>query len=264
VARILVTGSRGLLGSAVVARARTQGWDVIAATREDADVRDSAQVHALTVRARPQAVVHCAYVQDGPAADETIVAGSRHVARAAAEAGARLIHVSSDRVFAGRAEAYTEDDEPDPIDPYGAAKAGAEEQVAAACPGAVVVRTSLLWRLDPPSELVRTVVDAVEGRTPMAFFVDEVRAPTHVDDLAAACVALAGRAELGGPLHLAGPVAVSRHDFARGIAAALGHDPSSVRAGHQADHGAPRPPVLVLDSTRARQVLGWAPRRPPS
>jgi dTDP-4-dehydrorhamnose reductase len=262
-ARLLVTGSRGLLGAAVVDRARTQGWDVVAATRRDADVRDEAAVRALIVRARPHAVVHCAYVRDGPLAEDTIVRGSRHVAHAATETGARMVHLSSERVFGGRPVPYSEEDLPDPIDPYGSAKAAAEAAVADECPTAVLIRTSLLWRLHPPTAPIRAVLDALEDRADTAFFVDEVRCPTHVADLASACVVLAARADLTGPLHVAGDVALSRFDFARRVATALGHDPDRIRGGHLADHSSPRPAVVILDSSLARLRLDWSPRPPP-
>ena len=74
------------------------------------------------------------------------------MARAAAAAGARLVHLSSDVVFSGRAgRPYAEEDAPDPITAYGAAKAEAERLVAAACRGAVLVRTSLIYGGPEPS-----------------------------------------------------------------------------------------------------------------
>jgi dTDP-4-dehydrorhamnose reductase len=255
--RLLVTGANGLLGAAVVSVATAGRSVVIAATRRDADVRDGDAVLRLVGEARPDAVVHCAYARDD---EEAIVRGSANVARAAASVDARLVHLSSDRVFRGRAEPYTEGHRTDPIDPYGAAKARAEEEVTAACPSAVLVRTSLLWRLDPPSASVQAVLDALAGTTSTAFFVDELRCPNHVDDLAAACVQLAARSDLEGPLHLAGSEAVSRYDLARRVAAALGRDPSRIRPGRQADHASPRPPAIILDSSRAAQLMGWSPR----
>jgi dTDP-4-dehydrorhamnose reductase len=258
--RLFVTGANGLLGGAVVSVATAARSVVIAATRHDADVRDRAAVRRLVGETRPDAVVHCAYTRDD---EETIVRGSANVAHAAASVDARLVHLSSDRVFRGRAEPYTEGDRTDPIDPYGAAKARAEEEVTAACPSAVLVRTSLLWRLDPPSASVQAVLEALTGTTSTAFFVDELRCPNHVDDLAAACVQLAARPDLPGPLHLAGSEAVSRYDLARRFAAALGIDPSRVRPGRQADHTSPRPPALILDSSRAARLLGWSPRHLP-
>jgi dTDP-4-dehydrorhamnose reductase len=245
-----------------VTAAERRGWDVVAATRRDADIRDARAVSRLMRQVAPTAIVHCAYTRDGPEARATIVDGSAHVARAATELGSRLVHLSSERVFGGRERPYTEADRMDPIDPYGAAKAAAEEAVGVACPAAVVVRTSLLWRLDPPSELVRAVVDALDAATAVSFFIDEIRCPTNVDELAAACLTVTERPELSGPLHLAGPLPLSRFDFARAVAVATGRDPEAVRAGRQADHGSPRPARVILDSSLARSGIGWSPSPP--
>ena len=75
------------------------------------DVRVPAEVRALLDRACPAAVVHTAYLQQGPAAWEVTAVGSGVVAEAARAVGARLVHLSTDVVFDGRARRpYTEDD----------------------------------------------------------------------------------------------------------------------------------------------------------
>lgn len=66
------------------------------------------------------------------------------LAMTAAKQGVRLVHVSSDAVFSGARVHYDESSLPDPISPYGAAKAAAETGVLAVYPEAVVARTSLI------------------------------------------------------------------------------------------------------------------------
>ena len=95
---------------------------------------------------RPECVIHAAYARDGEAAWATNVEGARNVAAAAAAAGVRLIHVSTDVVFAGDAgRPYVEADPPAPVTDYGRAKAAAEAAVQDAHPAAAVVRTSLIY-----------------------------------------------------------------------------------------------------------------------
>ena len=232
----------------MAARAAAGGWRVVAAghTRGGPprlDVRDRAAVRAVVRAAQPAAVVHTAYVQHGKDASGVIVGGSTHVAAEAASAGARLVHLSTDVVFAGDAgRPYREDDPPDPVSDYGRAKAGAEAAVAAADPDAVVVRTSLIYggpdRRDSVHE--RAAVDPAG-----TFYVDELRCPVQVDDLAAALVELC-RLPVAGPLHVAGADAVSRRDFA---ALVTGH----AVAGAPAPPG--RPLDCRLDTTRAGALL---------
>lgn len=69
--------------------------------------------------------------------DWTVTAdGAAHVALAAAEVGARLVHLSSDALHGGRPTPYADDDPPSPVNAYGAAKAAAETAVRAIDPGA--------------------------------------------------------------------------------------------------------------------------------
>ena len=257
--RLLVTGGAGFLGRHLLASAREAGWDVVAPTSQECDVRDAAAVRAAATAAPVHAVAHLAYRRDER---DTIVDGSRVVAEVAEEVGARLVHLSTDVVFAGRDEPYTEEDPPDPIIDYGRHKADAEAAVLAACPGAVAVRTSLLYGTAPvlsPSQEV--VADALAGRADVTFFEDEIRCPGHAADVAAAVLALAVRSDVRGPLHVAGPRPLSRAAYAASVARELGLDPAGLRTSTMAAAGLHRPARVVLDTSRA-QALGLRVRDP--
>src|SRR5829696_9159977 len=163
--RLHVTGATGYLGSELARLAPR-------ASTERVEICDGAAVRALFERLRPDVVIHTAYRQD--AADVNTV-GSESVAAAAAGVGARLVHLSTDVVFDGRkGAAYVEEDEPAPCTAYGAAKAEAELRVAAAAPGALLVRTSLVMG-GPGHEPSKHELVA---RDPAAtFFADEIRSP---------------------------------------------------------------------------------------
>lgn len=249
--RLFVTGGAGLLGRHVVAAARRTGWTVVAPTSTELDIREGDAVERAVAEARPTAIAHLAYRRDDGV---VIVDGSAHVAAAAAGLGARLVHVSTDALFAGRPEPYTELDEPTPVHDYGRWKAEAERRVADLSPGAVLVRTSLMYASDglAPCQLhVRSVLD---GDATMRFFTDELRCFAHVDDVAAAVVRLAADPSVHGPLHVAGPDAIDRASFARHVARWLGRDAADVPTGSIADAGPERPAVVALDTTRARSL----------
>ena len=229
--KLHVTGATGYLGSELV-RLRPN------ASTERVEVRDAPAVQALFERVRPDTVVHTAYRQDDDAVNTE---GSENVARAAAAVGARLVHLSTDVVFDGRKGApYVEDDPPSPVTDYGRAKAEAERRVAAAHPGAVLVRTSLLYGGAAPSKHELAAHDRE-----FTFFTNEIRSPVHVTDLAAALLELA-QLDVRGPLHLAGPDDVSRAEFAELIRRA------PVRSAPAPES---RPLDCSLDSSRARALL---------
>jgi dTDP-4-dehydrorhamnose reductase len=265
--RLLVTGASGYLGRALLDAAPAT-WEV-AGTRLSApgdgpvlDVRDEEAVRRLFDVFRPDCVIHTAYVQHGPAMRDVNVAGSRNVAGAAAAIGARLLHLSTDVVFNGEREGlWREDDETSPITDYGRSKADAEREVLRIAPDALVVRTSLLYGGAVPAPHERLVLDAADGRSQTRFFTDEIRCPIAVGDLADALLELARRREAGA-MHVAGPVATSRHAFAQVLARAGGRDPELVRPGRSADLGVARPRNCALDSSRAFTLLKTVVREP--
>jgi dTDP-4-dehydrorhamnose reductase len=247
---LVVTGATGFLGTHLVEAASSAGWQLIALPSGTLDVRDRARVIDQVASWKPRAVVHLAYRRDR----DVIVLGSRNVAEAAAAIGASLVHLSTDLVFAGRAMAYAEADSPDAGAGYGRWKAEAEAEVLHAHPDAVLVRTSLMYGTHHLATIQHDVAEVLAGRSTMAFFTDEYRCPAHAADVAAAVVALADRSDLPGPLHVAGPQAVSRADLAAAFASQMGGDPSQLRTCTVAESGQDRAADVLLDSTRAASL----------
>ena len=206
------------------------------------DVRDPAAVEVAVAQA--DAVVHTAYRQGGADEWSTNVDGAAVVAAAATRC--RLVHISSDLVFDGARGRYVEADEPAPVSAYGRSKAEAERRVAVRHPAATIVRTSLIYGGDAPGPQERL---AREGSR---FYVDEIRSPVQVGDLAEAVLELLGL-ELAGPLHLGGADDVSRYDFAL----LLGADPRRIEPAHTTPE---RAPDVSLDSSRAVGLLSTSLR----
>lgn len=273
--RLLVTGASGFVGGAVVRAALASGVvDEVVGTRlgtpppagtegirwEVVDLADLDAGRRLVAATAPDAVVHTAYVEGGPLLEPvTAVAPG---ALASATAGrARLVHVSTDVVFAGDVAdgtTYVEDDPVAPVHAYGRAKAAAEEAVLAADPTAAVVRTSLVYA-DPaagrgPGRHERQALAVAAGQTAMAYFEDEWRAPIAVTDLAGTLVALALDADprWAGVHHVAGPEPVTRLDLARRMVSAHGGDPARVPGAPSASVPGVRPRCCVLAATRDR------------
>jgi dTDP-4-dehydrorhamnose reductase len=258
--RLLVTGGSGYLGGEVVRRATAAGWSAVGTSFRSPgplalDVRDRPAVAAVMAALRPDCVIHTAYLQDGPQAWATNVDGTANVAAAAASAGARLVHLSTDLVFDGRGGPYREDDPAEPVLDYGRSKAAAEHAVTSADPSAVVVRTSLIYGGEVLSGHERRILEVADGHADLAFFTDELRCPVRVADLADALLAVAS-SDASGPLHLAGADGVSRYEFACLVAAAYGRRTDHLRTTTSAETAPQRPRDCRLDSGRAARLLG--------
>ncbi|MGN9777235.1 SDR family oxidoreductase [Micromonospora sp. H33] len=255
---LLVVGASGFLGGEVCRQAVAAGWRVVGTYHAGSvavagvearrlDVTDRSAVRGLLAEVRPDAVIGTPYRYD----DWAVTAdGAAHVAYAAAEVGARLVHLSSDAVHAGRPTPYLDDEPPMPVFPYGAAKAAAETAVRAIDPGAVLVRTSLI--VGEGSKQIQLCLDALAGRA--VLFTDELRCPVDVTDLAGAVLELA-RSDVAGPLNIAGPEAVSRAEMGRLVAAKIGLDSAGLKTTTSAESGLRRPTEVRLDSTRAAGLL---------
>jgi len=255
-----VVGGSGFLGLEIIRQARRAGHGVVATfhSRVPAvadvdwrklDVRDRDDVTALVLEARPDVIVNAAYRQSDWA---TTAEGGMHVALAAAMAGTRLVHVSSDAVFSGTAAHYDETRAPDPTSPYGAAKAAAETAIKGITPTAVIARTSLIIG-DGGSQHERFVHALAAGAVTGVLFTDDVRCPVHVTDLACALLELAA-SPYSGIHHVAGNDAVSRYELGMLIARRDGLDQATFPTGLRAGTGIPGPidVRLVGADTQAR------------
>ncbi|MET8575238.1 sugar nucleotide-binding protein [Streptomyces sp. NPDC005012] len=258
---VLVIGGSGFLGTELVRRATAAGHATAASfasrpgTVPDAewhrlDLRDPVAVTRLMSEVAPSVVVNAS----SGGSDWSVTAdGAVHVALAAARQGCRLVHVSSDAVFSGARGRYDETCLPDPVSPYGAAKAAAETAVRLLLPGAVVARTSLIFG-HGRSAHERLVHDLAAGTREGVLFADDVRCPVHVEDLADALWEIA-LSDTAGVVHLAGPDALSRFELGLLVARRDGLDGTRLRAGRRAGSSVPGPLDVRLDCDATRRRL---------
>lgn len=265
VTRWLVTGAAGMLGRDLVAALATHPTAIVTATdRTMLDLTDPNAVQAAV--AGHDIVVNTAAWTDVDAAESAeaqatavngyAVAG---LARACADAGARLVHLSTDYVLAGTGrEPYPEDAATDPVNAYGRGKLLGEQAVAAHLPsGGYVVRTAWLYG-EHGSNFVATMLRLAAERPTVAVVDDQHGQPTWSAALAGQLVSLGDAALAGtapaGIYHGTAGGCTTWHGLARAVYELTGLDPDRVhRTGSDRF---PRPAVRP-----AYSVLGhhrWA------
>jgi dTDP-4-dehydrorhamnose reductase len=266
--RCLILGGTGMLGRSLVQEARQRGEAALALSHAQADVTDPGRLRYWLDSFRPDTVINCAaYTKvdlcEGEGREKAFAVNGTAaglIADAAQEAGARLIHVSTDYVFDGKArEPYREDAAPAPLSVYGQSKLEGERQALSRHPRALVVRTSWLFGPGGPN-FVATMVNLIKkGQLPLRVVSDQEGCPTYTPFLARAILDLAPL-DLNGIVHYRNREPVSWYAFTREIATLWAAPAQGVEVlpVTTADfpRPAPRPAWSVLDVQRFEEAAG--------
>lgn len=274
--RIVITGAGGQLGGCLAARATEQSRNVLAQTSAQWDITDSEAAEAIV---KPgDVVVNCAaYTNvDGAESDAARAyavneAAPGHIARACARVGARLVHVSTDFVFAGEfggaePRPYEPSDETSPRGVYACSKRAGEVAVLTVLPDpahCAVVRAAWVYTGGDGNDFVAVMRRLAAGDGPINVVDDQVGSPTYVADLAAALLQIVDDEVPGPILHAANEGVVSRFELARAVFEECGADPERVNPVSTAEfpRPAPRPTYSAL-SSRESAAAGMTPLRP--
>jgi dTDP-4-dehydrorhamnose reductase len=293
---ILVTGGTGLVGSNLLRAAQQVGAPLVATAfaRQPTggwpcptvpmNLEDPESIRDAVLATRPDVIVHCAAPRDEDRLEmdhewgwRVMVAGTRALAEACRERGARLVFVSSDWVFGrGGTPPYSEMSPPCPNNYFGLLKVVGETIVRSLCPDGAVVRIAGVYGVnwaDPDHQQVEAgpgfgwlpnhYVYRLSRGLPLIVWTDHVNIlanPSLASDVADALLAIALQAHRG-LFHCAGRESVSRLELAMAVADAFGYDRTLVRAAsaHEMDTSllagkltAPRDCRLLVAASEAR------------
>lgn len=189
--RILVTGASGQLGYDVERELERRGIEHLGTSSRELDITDREAVERLMQSYRPDAVVHCAaYTKVDLAEDEpercwaVNADGTRNLAAACREIGAKMLYISTDYVFPGTGEQFRRTDDPvSPVNTYGRSKLAGELAVQSLLEKYFIVRISWVFGKNG-NNFVKTMLRLAETKAELSVVCDQIGSPTYTADLA--------------------------------------------------------------------------------
>lgn len=275
----LILGASGQVGQALILECEKRGWawtgtyhehPVVPGLRK-ADLGDVAGVAGLVRELRPSVVfIPSGFTWVDGCEDQAELAmtvnalAPEAVAQECERLGAALVYYSTEYVFGENGGPYDEKAAVDPLGVYAKSKLEGERRVLAACPDALVLRTTVVYGPEPQGKnAVYQILRNLAAGKPVVQPSDQVTSPTYNRDLARASVELVEGLEKG-VWNVAGPERMDRAAFARLAAAVFGLDAGLLRpmATAAMKQKARRPLGAGLLVEKLVQRLGWKPRGP--
>lgn len=265
---ILITGANGQLGNEMRRAAATSTHNYTFTDVADLDITALDAVCVAVAAAKADIIVNCAaYTNVDKAEDDAARAdlinneASRNLAIAAKQAGATLIHVSTDYVFDGNASVpYTEADDTCPTGVYGKTKLAGEMAIIATGCRSIIIRTAWLYSRWG-NNFVKTMRRLTAERDSLNVVFDQVGSPTFAGDLADAIshIIESGQTDKTGVYHFTDEGVCSWYDFTVAIAALCGNQ-CDIRPIHSYEYPSKvaRPHYSVLDKAKFRRTFGFA------
>jgi len=266
---ILVTGGRGMLASALRRRfARPDGptAPIIWTDVGELDITNEWTVRQFVNLHRPSLILNCAGMTDvdGCEAKRDLAfainaRGVGHLARAANEVGAILVHISTDFIFSGAGRGpghpYREDDATEPQCVYAESKLAGEVEARQA-ENHIIARTSWLYGADGKN-FVKAIADRAAAGATLKVVGDQIGCPTYTCDLAEALWRLISR-QARGTFHTCGSEVCSWFQFAQAIVD-LHHPGTTVLeiSSAELDRPAHRPAYSAMDCTKLFEATGY-------
>ena len=267
---ILVTGAYGQLGNEVrVLSANYPQYNFMFTDVDSLDICDKNELIDFVTGNDIRYIINCAAYtavdkaeDDAELCEKINATAVKNLGLAAAEAGAGIIHVSTDYVFDGTScRPYSEDMPTKPCSVYGKTKLKGEKNLLKACPNAIVIRTA--WLYSPfGNNFVKTMIKLGNERESLNVIFDQVGTPTYAEDLADAILKAMDQTidtehNKGGVYHFSNEGVCSWYDFTIKIHELAGIKTCKVNPIETKDYPtkAARPHYSVLNKTKIKQTF---------
>ncbi|MEE0490215.1 dTDP-4-dehydrorhamnose reductase [Methanosphaera stadtmanae] len=269
--KFFITGGSGLLGERLATIASNDDEIVLSHNSNPTkntikcDITDKNEVEKVINKNKPDTIVHCAAMTDVDLCEDEIdIAyrinsdGTRNMAQAAENIGAKIIYVSTDFVFDGDKGYYSEDDEVNPLGIYAKSKYDGEVQLKKYSTNWAIARVSVLYGWHKKANFTTWVINQLRSNNSINIVTDQINSPTYADNAGEAIFEIA-KQDKNGIYHTAGNDRINRFDFTQKIAEAfnLNKDLINPTTSDKFIQKAPRPRDSSLNVNKIKKELGF-------
>lgn len=269
--KFFITGGSGLLGERLATIASNDDEIVLSHNSNPTkntikcDITDKNEVEKVINKNKPDTIVHCAAMTDVDLCEDEIdIAyrinsdGTRNMAQAAENIGAKIIYVSTDFVFDGDKGYYSEDDEVNPLGIYAKSKYDGEVQLKKYSTNWAIARVSVLYGWHKKANFTTWVINQLRSNNSINIVTDQINSPTYADNAGEAIFEIA-KQDKNGIYHTAGNDRINRFDFTQKIAEAfnLNKDLINPTTSDKFIQKAPRPRDSSLNVNKIKKGLGF-------
>lgn len=255
--KILLTGASGQLGKCFQEEINKHSYSLIAFARSELDITDYSQVEQIVQRERPDYILNAAAFTNVPNAESNLsdsmkvnAYGPTNLALASEKCEAKLLHISTNFVFAGASKVFEkEDSHAHPINFYGKSKLAGEKLVTAVnLQNSFIVRTSSLFSEFGNNFVNKILTRLSENKQEINVVNDQFCQPTYARDLARQLLYLIQNKSLPGKYHFVNQGETSWFEFAKAITEISGHDKERIVpiSSSVFDDGVQRPKSALL------------------
>jgi len=261
--RVLILGINGQLGTAFSDYV-SRYYSVINRESEDfvdIDVTDRSALNKIISTTSPDYLINCAAVtnvdlceRDKELAYDVNVNGIKNIISSTSN-DVKIIHISTDYIFDGNKEIYTETDPPNPLSYYGKTKLESENILRGSNRNYLIIRTSVIFGASH-NNFYRWVLESLSNGKEISVVTDQVSNPTWTWSLSEA-IYKSIISNLEGVYHYAGEEIISRYDFAKKIAKRNNLDPNKIKPILTSDLNqlAARPRFSSLDTEKIKDKI---------
>lgn len=279
--KILVTGSNGLLGQAVVSVfTRESDFEIIQTSVEDKpftgightyiqlDITNKEEVKKLISSFSPDVIVNCAAFTDVDKCEtereacwKLNVDAVKNLIIASRPSGIKIIHYSTDYVFDGKNGPYSETDKPNPLSFYGRSKLASENALTASGANYAIIRTIVLfgYGVNVKPNFALWLINNLSKGNPVRIVDDMIGSSTIVDDLAYGSLKIIEQEKNRIIYNISGRDIESRYDFTMKLCEVFGFKKEIVKRikTKELNQPAPRPMKSGLITLKAETELGF-------